>query len=62
MKILSVDQRRKNIEALPPEAYDALSYYERWVMSLAQSLIQRGVVTSAEIARKMLEVEKRDPA
>lgn len=62
MKILSVDQRRKNIETLPPEAYDALSYYERWVMSLAQSLIQRGVVTSAEIARKMLEVEKRDPA
>jgi hypothetical protein len=62
MKILSVDQRRKNIETLPPEAYDAMSYYERWVVSLAHSLIQRGVVTSAEIARKMLEVEKRDPA
>jgi hypothetical protein len=61
-KVLTVDQRRKNIESLPPQAYDALAYYERWVTSLAQSLIQRGMLTSAEIARKMVEVQKRDRA
>lgn len=59
-KISTVDERRKHIENLSPQAYDALSYYERWVISLAQSLIQRGVLTSAEIARKMAEVESRD--
>jgi hypothetical protein len=58
-KLLSVDQRRRAIEALTPEAYDSLSYYERWVIALGQTLIQRGIVTSAELARKMLEVEKR---
>ena len=58
-KLLTVDQRRRNIEALPPQAYDALAYYERWVISLGQSLIQRGLVTTAELARKMLEVENR---
>jgi nitrile hydratase subunit beta len=58
-KLLTVDHRRRNIEALPPEAYDAMSYYERWVASLGMSLIQRGIITTAELARKMLEVERR---
>ncbi|HEX6158236.1 MAG TPA: hypothetical protein VFZ54_19575 [Burkholderiales bacterium] len=58
-KLLTVDQRRKNIEALPPAMYDSLSYYERWLMSLAQSLIERGLITSEDLARKMLEVGAR---
>lgn len=57
---LTVDERRRAIETLTPQAYDALGYYERWVVALGQTLIQRGVITSAELARKMLEVEKRD--
>ena len=56
---ITVDELRKNIEALPPEAYDKLSYYEKWISSLTQTMIQRGVITSAELARKMEEVEKR---
>lgn len=56
---MTVDELRKNIEALPPQAYDAMSYYEKWVTSLAQTLLQRGVVTTDELAKKMLEVEKR---
>jgi hypothetical protein len=54
-KILTVDERRRAIESLPPEAYDAMSYYERWTMALAQTLIQRGVITTEELARKMNE-------
>jgi hypothetical protein len=57
---LSVDERRRAIETLTPQAYDALSYYERWVVALGQTLIQRGLITSAELALKMLQVEKRD--
>ena len=56
---LTVDERRRAIETLAPEAYDSLGYYERWVVALGQTLIQRGVLTSAELARKMLEVDKR---
>ena len=58
-KLLSVDEHRKNIEALPPRAYDRLSYYEKWIVSLTQCLIQRGVITTDELGRKMEEVEKR---
>lgn len=56
---MTVDELRKNIESLPPESYDRLSYYEKWIISLTQSLIQRGVITTAELARKMSEVGKR---
>jgi hypothetical protein len=56
---VTVDQRRRNIETLPPEEYDRMTYYERWIIALTQSLIQRGVITTAELARKMAEVERR---
>jgi hypothetical protein len=57
---LTVDERRRAIETLNPQAYDALSYYERWVVALGQTLIQRGLITSAQLAKKMLQVEERD--
>lgn len=50
---MTVDEHRKNIESLPPEAYQRMSYYERWVWSLAQCLIQRGVISTAELGRKL---------
>ena len=59
---ITVDEIRKNIEALPPEAYDKLAYYEKWVTSLTQTLIQRGVISTAELGRKMEEVQKRAAA
>ena len=58
-KLMTVDELRKNIEALPPDAYEKLSYYERWVKSLSDTLIQRGVISAEELERKMVEVEKR---
>jgi hypothetical protein len=59
-RLMTVDELRKNIEALPPEAYDRMSYYERWVSSITQVMIQRGVITTDELGRKMAEIEKRD--
>lgn len=58
-KLMTVDELRKNIEALPPDAYDRMSYYERWVTSITQTMIQRGVITTEELGRKMEEIEKR---
>jgi hypothetical protein len=58
-RLMTVDELRKNIESLPPETYDRTGYYEKWIMSLTQTLIQRGVITTAELARKMAEVGKR---
>jgi hypothetical protein len=58
-QLMTVDELRKNIEALGPQAYDQMGYYERWIHSIAQTLIQRGVITIEELGRKMAEVEAR---
>ncbi len=58
-KLMTVDELRKNIEMLPPDAYDRMSYYERWVTSITHIMIQRGVITTEELGRKMAEIEKR---
>jgi hypothetical protein len=58
-RLMTVDELRKNIESLPPETYDRSAYYEKWITSLTQTLIQRGVITTAELAAKMQEVARR---
>jgi hypothetical protein len=62
-RLLRVDELRRNIEALPPDAYDRMSYYERWIFAITNTLLQRGVITSDELGRKMAEVAARaEPA
>jgi len=58
-RLMTVDELRKNIEALAPETYDRLAYYERWIVSITHTLIQRGLITTAELAAKMNEVGRR---
>jgi hypothetical protein len=58
-KRMTVDELRKNVEALPPADYDKLGYYDRWVISLTHTMIQRGVFTTDELAKKLVDVEKR---
>ena len=59
---MTVDELRRNIEALGPDAYDRMTYYERWMHSVAQTMIQRGVVSLDELGRKIAEVEGRPDA
>jgi hypothetical protein len=59
-KLLRVDELRRNIEALGPDAYDKMSYYERWMSAICDTLLQRGVITADELARKMAEIEARE--
>lgn len=58
-RLMTVDELRKNIEALPPDAYDRMTYYERWVSSITQVMIQRGVITTEELGRKMTEIQEK---
>jgi hypothetical protein len=60
--LMKVDELRRNIEALGPAAYDSMGYYERWMHAIAQTLIQRGVISIDELGRKLAELEARDGA
>ena len=53
--VLNVDEHRRAIESLEPGAYEALSYYERWLFALESLLIEKGILTRAEIERKIEE-------
>ena len=57
--LLNVDELRRNIESIGGDAYETMSYYERWIFSIAQTMIQRGVISIDELNRKMAEVEAR---
>lgn len=61
-KLRKVDEARRAIEALPPDAYERMTYYERWMAATAQLLLERGVITSDELGRKMEEVRAREAA
>ena len=52
-RLLRVDELRRNIESLGAEAYDRMGYYERWMHAIAQTLIQRGVISIDELGRTM---------
>jgi len=60
--LLTVDQLRRGIEALGEGEYDRRTYYERWIASLADNLIHRGVITVDELGRKLAEIEAREGA
>lgn len=61
-RILRVDELRRGIEELGPGAYDELSYYERWIASITNNLIEKGVITIDELGRRMAEIEARHEA
>lgn len=48
--VMSVDELRRGIEAIPEAEYHLLSYYQRWIRSIADNLLARGVFTEAELA------------
>jgi hypothetical protein len=57
--VFTLDASRRIKEQLPAEAYEKLSYYERWVAGLGNLLLERGHITSEELASKMAEVQAR---
>jgi hypothetical protein len=54
--LLTVDELRRNIESLGPDSYDRMSYYERWIFAITETLLQRGVITVEELGRKIEEI------
>ncbi len=47
--IMSVDELRRAIEAIPEAEYHALSYYERWLRAITAHLLAAGTIDEAEL-------------
>ena len=61
-RLLRVDELRRGIEQLGEAAYEDMTYYERWIASVTGNLLEKGILTSDELGRKMAEVEGRATA
>jgi len=48
-RVMTVDELRRGIEAIPEADYHRLSYYRRWIRSITDNLLAKGVVTEAEL-------------
>jgi hypothetical protein len=55
--LVTVDELRRGIEELPPDQYDKLTYYERWISSLVNILIEKGMLTRAEVDERLAELK-----
>ena len=47
--VMTVDELRRGIEAIPEADYHRLSYYRRWIRSIADTLLRKGLITEAEL-------------
>ena len=48
-RLIRLDELRRAIEALPAETYHGRSYYENWLVAIRDLMVEKGVVTTAEL-------------
>jgi hypothetical protein len=54
--IVTTDENRRYVEGLGDDAYQTLTYYERWTAALARQMVDKGVLTQAEIDQRVREI------
>lgn len=58
-KIVNTEEKRRGTENIGPDMADKLTYYEKWIVSATNCLLQKEVLTPDEIGRKTHEVAAR---
>jgi len=57
--IRRTDELRRVREEMESDAYQGMSYYERWIASMETILLEKKILTRDEIDRKLAEFEKK---
>jgi len=55
----TVDGLRRSLEDMGEQAFDTMTYYERWVAAINDNLVRAGVYSLEELGQKMQEVKAR---
>jgi len=58
-KIINTEEKRCGVEALGTEMVGKLTYYERWIVSAINVLLEKRVLTPDQLAWKTAEVQAR---
>ena len=56
-RIVGVDELRRGIEELGADAYDRYGYYERWIASITNLLLEKKIIEVGELGARMAEIE-----
>lgn len=59
--LMTVDSLRRVLEDMGEEAFETMTYYERWIASVTQNMIEQGAFSIDELNAKMEEVAARGP-
>lgn len=59
--LFTVDGLRRALEDMGEDAFETMTYYERWIAASNQNLIEAGAYTLQELGEKMEVVAKRGP-
>ena len=57
----TVDGLRRSLEDMGEQAFETMTYYERWMASTCQNLIAEGAFTIEELNARMDEIKARGP-
>lgn len=57
--LFTVDGLRRALEDMGEDAYEKMSYYERWIAAVNQNLVEAGVYSLEELGTRMDEISKR---
>lgn len=57
--LMTVDGLRRVLEDMGEDAFETMTYYERWVAALNQAMLEAGVYTVAELGERMEAVRAR---
>ena len=57
--LFTVDGLRRALEDMGEDAFERMSYYERWIAAVNQNLVEGGVYTLEELGTRMEEIGAR---
>ena len=58
-RLITLDELRRGVEDLGPGAYDELGYFERWISSISNVLLEKGVLQVQELGEAMAAARAR---
>ncbi|HZR98414.1 MAG TPA: nitrile hydratase subunit beta [Chloroflexota bacterium] len=60
--LYNIDEMRHGIERLPPAQYLGSTYYERWLATIEQNLVEKGVLSADEIEARLAALRQNPDA
>lgn len=60
IQVVLPDERRRGIEELPEEAYQSLTYYQRWLAGVVNVLLEKKLIDSASLVERLAQAKRSD--